>query len=331
MKDINTPLKIDAKLLLKNRVVVPPMASQTADTNGFVTKKTIEHYRRLSSSRASLVMVEYTYVNLSGRSETNQLGISRDEHVSGLSSLVNAIHSQGSISAIQLTHAGAKGQRTLSEGKLLSPSGIKAPVKGTELEKPNAATINQIIDIRESFIDAAVRATNAGFKIVELHSAHGYGLNQWLSPITNKRNDQYGGSLENQTRLLTEIIEGIKYKVPSINLSVRIPGMDHFEEGLTITDSIYLSKKLERLGVKIINVSSGLGGWRRPYTRNGEGYLVDDASKISKKVNIPVIGVGGIKTAKYINESLQDNRFSLAAVGRAILDDPIWGIKAGLS
>ena len=325
MIDINSTLKISSNICLKNRVVVPPMASQTADKKGMVTDKTIEHYKRLASSKASLIMVEYTFVDLEGRSEPNQLGINSNQHIKGLSHLANSIHDKGAVSAIQLTHSGGKGDRSLSNGKLISPSGIKVPVKGVELDTPDIATHTQIKKLKESFVKAAIRANKAGFQIIELHCAHGYGLNQWLSPITNKRTDQYGGSLENQTRLLTEIIEEIKNEIPNINLSVRIPGMDHFESGLSIEDSVYLSKKLEGLGVKIINVSSGLGGWRRPGSREGEGYLVKDASLIQKAVKIPVIGVGGIKTADYINQSLQNNYFSLAAVGRAILNDSGWG------
>lgn len=331
MININSNLQIDSTLSLKNRVIVPPMASQTADLKGYVTEETIENYLRLTKSRASLIMVEYTYVNRQGRSEQNQLGIDSDDHIEGLSILAKAIKSQGAIAAIQLTHAGGKGERALSEGKLISPSGIKVPTKGTDLETPDIATQEQIDSIKESFINAAIRASYAGFQVIELHSAHGYGLNQWLSPITNKRSDKYGGSLENQTRLLCEIIEQIIDKLPNVILSVRIPGMDHFESGLTIHDSIYLAKKLENLGVKLINVSSGIGGWRRPTLRTGEGYLVEDASIISKEVNIPVIGVGGIISKSYINESLNIGHFSLAAVGRAILNDPSWGIQVGLS
>jgi len=331
MKDINTPLQIKPRLWLKNRVVVPPMASQTADKAGYATRASIDHYGRLATSNASLVMVEYTYVNRNGRSEPHQLGIDSHDHLKGLRKIADTIHSQGSVSAIQLTHCGGKGKRELSGGELISPSGVRVPVKGEELEVPDVASKRQIDETKDSFLKAGIRAYRAGFQIIELHSAHGYGLNQWLSPITNKRVDQYGGSLNNRMRLLTEIIEQIKQKIPSVCLSVRIPGMDHFEDGLTIQDSILLSKKLESVGVEIINVSSGVGGWRRPGTRTGEGYLVDDAAIIAKEVNIPVIGVGGIKTKNYINKSLNKEYFSLAAVGRAILNDPNWGIHIGLN
>jgi len=329
MLNINSKLDIGT-ISLKNRVVVPPMASQTANPNGHVTTQTLDHYIELSSSKASMVMVEYTYVHQSGKSEANQLGISSDDHVRGLKELASAINESGAIPAIQLTHAGGKSSKKLTGGRLVSPSGISVPVKGSELELPEAANFEDIKLLKESFSRAAQRAFDAGFEVVEIHSAHGYGLNQWLSPITNQRTDYYGGSLENRFRLLLEIIKLIKREIPILTLSVRIPGMDHLDGGLSIEDSIKLSRKLEEAGVHIINVSSGIGGWRRPRSRRGEGYLVEDASRIQREVSLPVIGVGGIQTAEYINQSLNNNKFSLAAVGRAILNCPNWGPMVGL-
>ena len=328
--NINSPLTLKPQLTLKNRVIVPPMASATANERGQVTTKTLEHYQRLSSSRASLVMVEYSFVHLTGKSEPNQLGLDSDEQLPGLKKLAEVIHSSGAASAIQLTHAGAKTSQDQTGGRLISPSGMAVPVKGTTLETPILADLEDIKLIKESFLNAALRAHEAGFQIIELHAAHGYGLNQWLSPITNQRNDQYGGSMQNRARILMEIIRAIKIVLPQIVLSVRMPGMDHFDGGLAYDQTIYLAKKLEKTGVAIINVSSGLGGWRRPGPRSGEGYLVSDAAIISKEVSIPVIGVGGIKTAKYINDCLRQEYFSLAAVGRSILNDPSWGPQIGL-
>lgn len=328
--NLNSPLKINNQLTLRNRVVVPPMASGTAMETGAVTPQTLAHYKRLATSKASLVMVEYTFVHKSGRSEANQLGIDSNDKILGLAMLAEQIRQAGATSAIQLTHSGAKSSRDLTGGRLISPSGMRVPVKNQELELPDEASYSDISQLKESFVQAARRAYQAGFQIVELHSAHGYGLNQWLSPITNQRQDQYGGPIENRVRLLIEIIKLIRVKVPDILLSVRIPGSDHFPKGLSYEETTKISLLLEEVGVSFINVSSGIGGWRRPRTRVGEGYLVDDAEIISPMVKIPVIGVGGIKTADYINDSLQKNRFSLAAVGRSILEDPQWGPRVGL-
>ncbi len=330
MLDINSKIIINPNLILKNRVIVPPMASQTADKKGHVTQKTHNHYKRLSQSNASMIMIEYTYVHLSGKSEPNQLGIDSNEKIEGLSLLAKTIENTGALAAIQLTHSGAKSERSSTDGRLLSPSGIAVPTKGAELEKPDISTIDDIELIKNSFLDAAIRANKAGFKIIEIHSAHGYGINQWLSPITNQRNDEYGGSIQNRSRILLEIITSIKKELPSLVLSVRIPGMDHLENGLTSDETIIISNLLKDAGVELINVSSGIGGWRRPRNRYGEGYLVEDAYLIQQNVNLPVIGVGGIKTAEYINKSLNEKKFSLAAVGRSILNDPSWGQKIGL-
>jgi NADPH2 dehydrogenase len=306
------------------------MASGTSDTDGFVTQESLNHYKELTRANTGLVMVEYTFVHSSGKSEPNQMGIQSDHHILGLRKIAGVIKESGAIPAIQLTHSGAKSTRDQTGGPLISPSGIAVPTKSGAPERPDCATDQDIITIKNSFVSAAKRAFKAEFKIVELHSAHGYGLNQWLSPITNQRNDLYGGNTQNRARLLLEIIREIKVALPGILLSVRIPGMDHFPGGLNSAEMITIVKMLETSGVDIINVSSGIGGWRRPRERTGEGYLVEDAEKIQKQTQLPVIGVGGIKTAEFINQSLVQNRFSLAAVGRSILNNPEWGDSIGL-
>lgn len=308
------------------------MASDTASIAGFATPATIAHYENLARSKAGLVMVEYTYVHPSGRSEENQLGVSSDDHVEGLSQIAKTIHQSGALAGIQLTHAGGKTSRDLTGGVLMGPADIAVPVKDEVMEKPTPMTQAEIALWKASFVLAAIRAQKSGFDLVELHAAHGYGLNQWLSPITNTRKDAYGGSLEKNSRLLFEIIEAIRAKLPEILIAVRMPGQDFLEGGLTSEETAWIAKELERLGVDVLDVSSGIGGWRRPRDRNGEGYLVSEASKIQNAVTIPVIGVGGIKTAAFIDELVATNAVSLVAVGRAILEDPSgWGMNCGRS
>lgn len=299
---------------ISNRVVIPPMASETADEAGFVTEKTIEHYSRLKKAYVGLLMVEYSFVHVSGRSEANQLGINDDAQIPGLTKLAAAIKSSGAVAGIQITHSGGKSETQFTGGVLHSPSGVSVPVKDQVLETPDIMMDEDIRDWKRWFLEAAGRAVKAGFDLVELHAAHGYGLNQWLSPITNKTNYRLG--------FLLDIISTIRSKYPQLLLSVRIPGQDFIEGGLTTSDTIKIAKSLEAIGVDIINVSSGIGGWRRPRERNGEGYLVAEAAIIQKAVSIPVIGVGGIETKNYIDELISTNTVSLAAVGRAILKDP---------
>ncbi|HWU42795.1 MAG TPA: hypothetical protein VN132_05125, partial [Bdellovibrio sp.] len=223
---------------------------------------------------------------------------------------------------IQLTHAGGKTERDMTGGFLMAPSAVSVPVKDRQLEIPEAMSDGDISLWKNSFVAAAERAHKAGFDLVELHAAHGYGLNQWLSPITNCRTDKFGGSLENRARLLLEIITEIHKAFPDLLLAVRMPGQDFIEGGFTSEEAIQLAQMLEKAKVNILDVSSGIGGWRRPQARIGEGYLVSEAANIQSSVNIPVIGVGGIQTGDYIDESLRAGLFSLAAVGRAILEAP---------
>lgn len=319
-------LHIGRNKVIKNRVVVPPMASETATQDGFATPKTFHHYENLAQAGAGLLTVEYTFVHQTGRSEENQLGISTDAHIEGHSKITQLIHSAGSLAGIQLSHGGGKSERTLTGGVLMGPSAIAVPVKGRETEIADPMNHEEIRLWKHSFIAASDRAVTAGYDLIELHSAHGYGLNQWLSPITNQRSDEYGCDLNGRTRLLLEIVREIRIRHPRVLISVRMPGQDFFDGGISNADSIHIAKSLEEAGVDIINVSSGIGGWKRPEARVGEGYLVSDAAKIQAKIKIPVIGVGGIETGCFIDRALSQERFSLAAVGRAILKSPkIWG------
>jgi NADPH2 dehydrogenase len=183
----------------------------------------------------------------------------------------------------------------------------------------DALTIKEIFHFKKGFIEAANRAVKAGFDLIEFHAAHGYGLNQWLSPLTNKREDIYGGNIENNLRILNEIIIEVKKNHPEILIAVRMPGQDFIPSGLTTEDGIYIAQTLEKIGVDILDVSSGIGGWRRPRDRTQEGYLVPEASVIQRAVGIPVIGVGGIETESFIDELIASGKISLAAIGRAIL------------
>ncbi|CAH0537769.1 NADH:flavin oxidoreductase [Vibrio marisflavi] len=307
---------------LINRLVVPPMASQTATTEGIATDKTIAHYDKLARSGAGLVMVEYSFVDVTGRSEANQLGAHVDECIDGISKIAAVIHSHGVKAGFQLTHCGGKAQLDICP-ELMGPSGITVPAYDRTLPKPKAMTLQDMLGLKASFIAAAKRVEKAGFDFVELHCAHGYGLNQILSPVTNQRDDQYGGSLESRARLITEIIQQIKLET-KLGIMVRVPGQDLYPEGLTQQDMEQICRLFVKAGVDIIDVSSGIGGWNRPKDRRGEGYLVDESSYLKQaKLNVPVIGVGGIETAEYIEYALHSGRLDLAAVGRAILKDPV--------
>lgn len=313
------PYTFENGKIAKNRIVVPAMASQTATENGVATKQTVEHYAKLATSGAGIVFSEYAFVNSGGRAERNQLGLETDEHEQAIIPIARAIHDAGALAGFQLAHAGGKSSTNLTCIPLQSPSGIQLHTKDTSFETPVEMSIGDIENWKISFLNSAIRAHRAGFDIVELHAAHGYGLNQWISPITNQRTDSYGGSLEGRSRLLLEIVDSIRAKVPDLLISVRIPGRDFVDSGLELDETIKIAQQLVAHGADLINVSSGIGGWRNPTSRVEQGYLVPEASRIQKHIDAPVIAVGGIKTTQYIGESIAKGMFQFAAVGRAIL------------
>lgn len=307
---------------LKNRLVVPPMASQTATLSGLASQETVRHYQRLAQSGAGLVMVEYSFVDPSGRSEPNQLGAHSDGCLPGLTAIRQAIQASGAKAGLQLTHCGGKAQLDVCP-QLMAPSGITVPAYDRELPTPKAMTPDDVLAWREAFVDAGLRAEQAGFDFVELHCAHGYGLNQFLSPVTNQRHDGYGGSLKNRARLVIEIVERLRRQTRLV-IMVRIPGQDLYPNGLTQQDMVEVSRWLIDAGVDVLDVSSGIGGWNRPKTRRGEGYLVSEARYLkAANLPVPIIGVGGIESADYIESALANHWLDLAAVGRAILKDPV--------
>lgn len=326
LSDRFSPYRFAGGKTAKNRVVVPPMCSQTADEHGNAATATIEHYAKLAQSGAGIIFVEYSFIHPSGKGEDNQLAADSNANLKGLTKIVDVIHRTGALAGHQLVHVGGKTTKAMIGGELMSPSGIRVPVKGWE---PDVPVEMNLADIRlwvRWFTDAALRAQAAGFDLVELHAAHGYGLNQWLSPLTNKRTDAYGGSMAARGRILFEIIDSVRAAAPGLLLAVRLPGQDHMEGGLTTADMGWLVNRLESIGMDLIDVSSGIGGWRRPEGRSGEGYLVNDAAALKPFTTLPIIGVGGIETGGFIDRIIGEGRVDFAAVGRAVLRDPYaWG------
>ncbi len=303
------------------------MASSTADANGFVTQKTKDHYKNLCKSGAGILFVEYSFVDRSGRGENNHLGIDSDDKIEGMTALAEIIHLNDMLAGLQIVHNGGKSKSEYCT-ELIGPSAIRVPTKNMDLEIPRPLSSDEIEEMKDWYISAARRVYEAGFDLVELHCAHGYGLNQWLSPITNQRTDSHGGSIEKRARMILDISREIKKKYPDLLLSVRLPLEDHYEMGLTSIEMKWVVDALIEIGLDIIDVSSGIGGWDRPRDVHGEGYLVGDASEFKKEFydevarKIPTIGVGGIESGEFIDDLIGDDVVDFAAVGRAILKDP---------
>ena len=311
------PLEVKG-LTFKNRIVMPPMHTGLATTEGAVTDNLIEHYVRRSKA-LGLLIVEHSYVSLGGRLSERQLGIYDDDLVPELQKLSSSIHATGTPAVIQINHAGRHADMEITGMKPVapSPSGNARKLRGEEIEALTGA-----------FALAAERAIRAGFDGVEVHGAHGFLLNQFFSPLTNRRRDKYGGSLKNRMRFPLEVVERVKEKVGGSLLLYRLGSDDLDPAGIQIEDSQKFAVKLEEAGVDIMDVSGGLCGSRPAQLQNRQGYFIPQAQQIKKVIDIPVIGVGGITEPEYANKLIREGLVDLVAVGRGLLKDPNWAIEA---
>jgi NADPH2 dehydrogenase len=311
------PLEVKG-LTLKNRIVMPPMQTSLATTKGAVTNNLIEHYVRRSKA-LGLLIIEHSYVSTNGKLSERQLGIYDDGLVPGLKKLSRSVHATGTPVVIQINHAGRSTSMEITGTKPVapSPSGNARKLRSEEIEA-----------LAEAFAIAAERAIRAGFDGVEVHGAHGFLLNQFFSPLTNRRRDKYGGSLENRMRFPLEVAERVKEKVGGRLLLYRLGSDDLDPKGTQIEDSQKFAVKLEEAGVDILDVSGGLCGSRPAQLQDRQGYFIPQAHQIKKVIDIPVIGVGGITEPEYANKLIQEGQIDLVAVGRGLINDPDWAIKA---
>jgi 2,4-dienoyl-CoA reductase-like NADH-dependent reductase (Old Yellow Enzyme family) len=323
MPGLFDPLKIKG-LTLKNRIVMAPMANNMATEQGEVTDKHLNHYVARAEANMGLIIVEHTYVVKSGRIQATQLAISEDSHVAGLKRLASAIREAGAASAIQITHGGSRSTAELAGQQPVSPSGVM--IQGDK-EQSRALTEEEIGDLVRAFAAGARRAAEAGFDVIEIHSAHGYLLGQFLSPLSNHRSDKYGGDLRARLNFAREVIAAIKQSVGNdFPLFCRLGADDLLPGGLTAEDGQQAAKILVEAGVDVIDVSGGIGG---PGIRMTEqGFFVPLAEGVRRATNAPVIGVGNIKEPEYADRVVRDGRIDLVALGRVLLADPQWAIAA---
>lgn len=302
IKDIN----------FENRIVMPPMCMFTAEEDGMVNEFHKVHYGGRAIGGTGLIIVEATGISPEGRITSKDLGIWDDEHIPGLKSLVDFNHSQGGKIGIQLSHAGRK---SLTGKKLLAPSPIAYDEDSRRPVELSKEDINGII---EDFIKGAIRADKAGFDLLEIHGAHGYLIHQFLSPISNKRRDAYGGSLENRVRFLREILGNVKKVWPNDKLiSLRLSATDYIKGGLNINDTIEIINNVKPF-IDIAHISTG--GLVPVDIEVYPGYQVQYARKVQNRCNIPTIAVGLIDNIEDINEVLKFVDF--VALGRKLLREP---------
>ncbi|WP_396596540.1 NADPH dehydrogenase NamA [Dokdonia sp. R86516] len=333
MSKLYTPFKIRG-LELSNRIVVSPMC-QYSSVNGMANDWHLVHLGSRAVGGAGLIITEAAAISPEGRITPSDMGIWLDEHIEPLKRITNFIKEQGTAVGIQLAHAGRKAS-TLPpwEGSkiLTSDDGGWDPVAPSPIAfdenglMPKELSKDEIKDIIKLFVDGARRAVEAGFDVIEIHAAHGYLLNQFLSPLTNKREDEYGGTFENRARMLLEVTERIRTVVPvQMPLFVRISATEWAEGGHTIENSLKISQLLKDNGVDLIDCSTGgvVKNQEIPVKKN---YQVPFAEKIKKEIKIATGAVGLIDDAIQADDILTNDRADLIFVGREMLRNPYFGL-----
>jgi NADPH2 dehydrogenase len=304
--------------VLRNRIVMPPMQSGRAGFDGSITGRLINFYVRRSLA-IGLPIVEHAYVAPMGKIGPKQLGIYDDKLTSGFEELANAIHNVGAPAVVQISHAGGVANEKVIGTKPAGPS---------DRGKTRMLQVEELYGIADAFVAAAERAMEAGFDGVELHGAHGYLLNQFFSPLLNKRTDEFGGSLEKRMVFPLLIAEKVRKTLGSKLLLYRLGSDDLAPKGIHIQDAVAFAQKLEAAGVDVLDVSGGMCGSEPKQLRQIEGYFISQAQEIKKSVHVPVIGVGGITRAEFADQLVNEGKVDLVAVGRALLHDSEWAQKA---
>ncbi len=328
-----SPAKI-GNLTIKNRVLKAPQSTGMSNMDGTVSERLVRHYQEIAKGGTGLIVVEYAFVDkIASKSAHCQLGICDTEHIPGLAWLARVIKAEGSIPGIQIEHCGR--QKFLGTKPMKSASRIPWPnlLANHGLEAvPDELTVEEIHEIVENFGDASVRAVKAGYELIEIHGAHGYLLTNFFSPHTNKRNDYYGGSLENRSRIYLEIVRNIRQKIgPDFPLTIRLSGTDYEPDGFPIEDTIELSKMLEAEGIDAIHVSGGdhhmmihqVTPMALPVCYNTWA-----AERINKEISIPVIASGSITLPEYAEDIISSGKADFVGLGRPLWADQYWCKKA---
>jgi len=315
LSDLFSPLTI-RNMTLKNRIVMSPMCMYSCDDqDGRVMAWHKIHYPARAVGGVGLIIVEATAVTAQGRISPYDLGIWSDRHLDGLKELVELVHSQDAKIGIQIAHAGRKAEL---DGPVIAPTALPF---NERYKTPEEMTAAQVKDTIRAFIDAAERAKKAGFDCIEIHAAHGYLINQFLSPLSNRREDEYGGDKDRRYRFLKEVIEGVR-AVWQGPLFVRISANDYAEGGLTPGDYVDYALRMKEQGVDLIDCSSG--AVVPAPIKTYPGYQVPYAEKIRRESGILTGAVGLITTPEQAEEIIGNGRADLVLLARELLRDPYW-------
>lgn len=327
--NIFTPLQVK-HLIFKNRIVLPPMATEKSQPDGLIKTESLAYYREMATRGMALLIVEHNYISAQGMASPGQMSIAGDQTLAGHKKLSQTIQENGTLVALQINYAGSNRQETVS-GECLGASPVPHPVSYLT---PQELSEKQITEIITTFGLAAARGKAAGYDLVEIHSAHGYLLSQFLSPLTNQRRDRYGGILANRRRLLMEVIEEVRSRVGAdylllvrLGISDTPPGMELHAGGLTLAEGIETAKAVAATGIDILDISGGLCG-SRPAGLTGEAYFLPWARALRFAVRIPLLITGGITRAETAAAIIEQGDADLVGVGRSLAADPEWFQKA---
>ena len=327
-KALFSPFRI-GNLELRNRIVMPPMATNFAGEDGFVNDRHITYYVRRIQGGVGYITFEHTGVLRQGRAFPNMALIDSDQHIPPFKKLVDAIHKENGKILIQINHAGRQTSSSITGSPIVAPSAIPCPVRK---EMPRELSLEEIQKIIEAFGEASRRVKEAGADGVEIHMAHGYLINQFLSPFSNKREDDYGGDADRRMRMALEVLRTVRNKVgPDFLVLCRLSGDEYVEGGLKLEDTKEIAKALERNGADGLHISACVaasGYLNHPPYYAEEGVFVHLAQGIKSVVGIPIITVGRIRTPELANQILEENKADLISMGRALIADPNLPIKA---
>lgn len=309
-----------------------PVATNFASDTGGVTVEMVSYYSERARGGAGLIIVENSVVDYPlGWNGATQLRVDSDRFVPGLFTLTESLHDAGALAAIQINHAGGTANVKTTGG--LQPVGPSAIPMGRYKRVPRALTVEEIEVVVRKFADAAVLAKRAGFDAVEIHGGHGYLVHQFMSPLTNKRTDEYGGGLEGRLRFALEVVSRVREAVgPEFPIMFRISADEFVEGGMGLEETKLAAVMLQRAGVDCLHVSAGMPGWSEhpmpePMSYS-EGWRVYLAAEMKKVLDIPVIAVGVIRNPGYADAIIRDGKADFVALGRGLIADPYWPQKA---
>lgn len=317
-------------MVLKNRLVMPPMVRNYADAHGRVTPRYVNHIERIARGGVGMMILEASYIRPDGRGFVNELGIHSDALVQGLRKLAVVAHRHGSKIGVQLYHAGRQTSSKTTGTQPVAPSPIPDP---TVNEIPHELTTTEIAALVRAYGAAALRAKKAGMDFVEIHGAHGYLITQFLSPFSNRRTDGYGGSFDNRMRFLAEAYAAVRDAVGErFPIVVRLSGDELVAGGIRLSDTVRIAKRLEALGADALHISVGnyasyARGMMIPPMAIPDGPLLHLAAGVKKAVKIPVIAVAKIRSAAMGDRAIKQKQADFIAVGRTLLADPEWPNK----